>query len=96
MYVCRECWRAEMKFKWAFFFKCLLRFFQNIFRHETFVECRKIVEKIEKSMRKKACLNFIGASQHLKQTYIGNFVYQGVALNTLAINGLSRTWGLAG
>ena len=39
MYVCWECWRAEMKFKRAFyFFKCLLRFFRRIFQHETNVE----------------------------------------------------------
>ena len=51
---------------------CILCRTAHIFRHKT---------NVEKKSR-KICLNFIGASQHSKQTYIGNFVYQGVALNT--------------
>ena len=55
---------------------------------------RKIVEKIEKSTRKKSLLKFyFRISQHSKQTYIGNFVYQGVALNTLGNNGLNKSLG---
>ena len=46
-----------------FFFQVLVEIFSTYF--STFVECWKIVEK-----SKKACLNFIGASQHSKQTYI--------------------------
>ena len=60
-------------------------------RDVKFRRVSKNSQKIGKSMRKKACLNFIGASQHSKQTYIGNFVYQGVALNTLGINGLNKS-----
>ena len=47
---------------------------------------------VEKNSRKNQ-LNFIGASQHSKQMYIGNFVYQGVALNTLGNNGLNKSLG---
>ena len=55
---------------------------------------RKIVKKIEKSTRKKNLLKFhFCISQHSKQTYIGNFVYQGVALNTLGNNGLNKSLG---
>ena len=46
MYVCFEYWRADMKFKQAFFFKNFLRFFQCIFLHKmnvkTLVKCRDI------------------------------------------------------
>ena len=38
MYVCWECWRAEMKFKWAFFFQVLVEIFS------TRDECRDIFE----------------------------------------------------
>ena len=123
MYVCWECWRAEMEFKAAFFFQVLFeifstyffdtrrmsRHFRRIFRpersegrkiHRKCRDIRRVLKnsrKIKKSMRKKTCLNFIGASQHSKQTYIGHFVYQGVALNTLGTNGLSRnTLGTSG
>ena len=97
MYICWECWRAEMKFKRAFFFQVLVEIFSTYF--STRDECRdirrvlrKIVEKIKKSTRKKSLLKFhFRISQHSKQMYIGNFVYQGVALNTLGNNGLSRS-----
>ena len=63
MYICFECWRAEMKFKWAFFFQVLVEIFSMYFSTQD--ECRdirrvsrKIVEKIEKSTRKKSLLKF--------------------------------------
>ena len=87
MYVCFEYCHVEIKFKLALFFQVLVEIFSVYFFTQD--ECRdihqvsrKIVKKIKTSTRKKACLNFIGASQHSKQTYIGNFVYLLVSLNT--------------
>ena len=59
MYVCWECWRAEMKFKRAFFFEWLSRLFWRFEIFSTYFstqdKCRdicrvsrKIVEKIKK------------------------------------------------
>ena len=50
-------------------------------RHSSNVE-KNTSKKTKKAREKKASLNFIGASQHSKQTYIGNFVYLLVTLNT--------------
>ena len=66
--------------------------------HDECQDIRRVSKNSQKSQKKarekKACLNFIGASQHVKQTYKGNFVYQGInglSKSTLGNNGLSRS-----
>ena len=99
MYVCWECWRAENEFWWVVFFRVLVKIFSTYF--STHDECRDIrqvskkVEKIETSTREKNCpskFHFCKRQRSI-QTYIGNFVYQGVALNTLGNNGLNKSLG---
>ena len=58
MYVCWECWHAEMKFKRVFFFQVLVEIFSMYFSTQD--ECRdirrvsrKIVEKSKKAREKK-------------------------------------------
>ena len=92
---------ACRKWIWAgnFFFRVLVEIFSTYF--STRDECRDIrqvskkVEKIETSTREKNCPSkfHFCKRQHSIQTYIGNFVYQGVTLNTLGNNGLNKSLG---
>ena len=85
-------------------FETFSAFFDKCWICQKFIKCWKICwksqdrqKKSRQTREKKARLNFISARQYSKQTYIGNLVYQGVALNTLDTNELSRsTLGTSG
>ena len=52
MYVCWQCWHAEMKFKRGIFFQVLVEIFSTKFSTQDEVS-RKIVKKLKKAQEKK-------------------------------------------